>query len=57
MNMSDMKNLIMEFLNEISSAMESNDIVSFADILEYEIMPLLENIDKYIDALMNEIGS
>ena len=54
MSMEDLNNSIMKFLNEISDAMESNDIVSFADILEYEIMPLLENLNRYVDTLINE---
>ena len=46
----------MNLLNSIIEAMEYNDIVSLADILEYEIMPATDNLHEYIDLLINNIN-
>jgi len=35
--------------------MESNDMISLADMLEYEIKESLENVDKYIDLLLEQV--
>lgn len=40
-----------ELLNEILSAMENRDIITLADVLEYQIKPALENFSAYIDAI------
>lgn len=42
-------------LNETVDIMESNDMISLADILEYEIVESIENLDKYIDLLLEKI--
>jgi hypothetical protein len=42
-------------MNETMDIMESNDMISLADILEYEIKESLENVDKYIDLLLEQI--
>jgi len=50
------KNLeIHNFLNDIVSVMENNDIISLSDILEYEMKPVLENITQYIDTLIDKV--
>ncbi|MBN1498745.1 MAG: hypothetical protein JW982_01195 [Spirochaetes bacterium] len=46
---------IHSFLNEIIEVMENEDVISLADILEYEIKPLIENVDEYIDLLVARI--
>jgi len=45
-----------ELLNDIIDIMENNDIISLADILEYEIIPSIEDIDQYIDLLLDVIN-
>lgn len=42
-------------MNETMDIMESNDMISLADILEYEIKESLENVDKYIDLLLEQV--
>lgn len=42
-------------LNETLDIMESNDMISLADILEYEIKELIENLEQYIDLLLKRI--
>lgn len=44
-------------LNETLDIMESNDMISLADILEYEIKELIENLEQYIDLLLKKIVS
>jgi hypothetical protein len=44
-------------LNETLEIMESNDMISLADILEYEIKELMENLEQYIDLLLKRIVS
>jgi len=44
-------------LNETLDIMESNDMISLADILEYEIKELIENLEQYIDILLKRIVS
>ncbi len=46
---------IMELLNEVIESMENNDIVSLADILEYEIMPVTQGLDSYIGNLISHV--
>jgi hypothetical protein len=44
-------------LNETLDIMESNDMISLADILEYELKELMENLEQYIDLLLKRIVS
>jgi hypothetical protein len=43
-------------LHEVSSIMENNDIISLSDALEYEIMPAIKDLGKYIDLLLEKIS-
>ncbi len=53
----EQKNRILrDLLSELITVMENNDIISLSDTLEYEIMPALGNLDKYIDALLKGIS-
>ena len=42
-------------LFEMATAMENNDMIGLADILEYEIKPLVEDMESYIDILMSKV--
>jgi len=42
-------------LNETVDIMESNDMISLADILEYEIVESIENLENFIDLLLEKI--
>jgi hypothetical protein len=42
-------------LDGILAALENNDIISLSDILEYEMKPELENLEGFLEALMNAI--
>jgi hypothetical protein len=42
-------------LNETVDIMENNDMISLADILEYEIAESMENLEQYIDLLLEKI--
>lgn len=42
-------------LNETVDIMESNDMISLADILEYEIVESMENLEQFIDILLEKI--
>jgi hypothetical protein len=42
-------------LNETVDILESNDMISLADILEYEIVESIQNLDKFIDLLLEKI--
>lgn len=42
-------------LNETVDIMENNDMISLADILEYEITESMENLELYIDLLLEKI--
>ncbi len=42
-------------LNETVDVMENNDMISLADILEYEIVESMENLELYIDLLLEKI--
>lgn len=48
---------IQDLLTEIVSVMENNDVVSLSDILECELKPLINEIDHYIDILLQNIKS
>ncbi|MCL2155153.1 MAG: hypothetical protein FWH53_05765 [Leptospirales bacterium] len=42
-------------LNETFEIMENNDMISLADILEYEIAESMENLEQYIELLLEKI--
>jgi len=42
-------------LNETVDIMENNDMISLADILEYEIVESMDNLEQYIDLLLEKI--
>ncbi len=42
-------------LNETVDIMENNDMISLADILEYEIAESMENLEQYINLLLEKI--
>ncbi len=56
-SLESVNNDVMAFLNEIIEAMENDDIISLADILEYEIMPAINDLGEYVDLLIREIGN
>ncbi len=43
-------------LQELVTVMENNDIISLTDILEYEIKPLIENLDGYIEQIEKQLA-
>jgi len=45
-----------DLLTEATDALENKDMISLADIMEYEIMPAMEDLEEYIDTLLNKIG-
>ena len=47
--------VIHDLLNQIIEVMENNDIISLSDILEYEIRSALENLETYIDIIIDFI--
>lgn len=49
--------VIHDLLNQIVEVMENNDIISLSDILEYELRSALENLNLYIDLMINFIDS
>lgn len=44
-----------DLLHEIVKVMENNDIISLTDILEYEIRPAIEDLDRYIEQIRERI--
>ena len=46
-----------DLLHEVITVMENNDIISLSDTLEYEILPTLESLDKYIALLLSKISN
>ena len=46
---------LQSLLHDTLEVMENNDMISLADILEYEIMESINNIDKYIEVLLENI--
>ncbi len=48
---------INSLLGEILNALETNDIISVSDILEYEMRPLLENLARYCEEMMQQMKS
>lgn len=47
---------IQNLLSNIIEVMENNDIISLSDILEYELKPALDNLENYIDSLINFVS-
>ncbi len=47
---------IQNLLNETLEIMENNDIISLSDMLEYEIIPALESLPAFINALFDKIS-
>lgn len=56
-SMEDKNTAINDLLNEIINVLEANDIISLADILEYEMMPVMESLDRYCEALLGRLGN
>jgi len=48
---------LQDMLSEIVEIMENNDIVSLSDILEYELKPLIGELDNYLDIILKNIKS
>jgi len=47
--------MLHDFLNQTIIILENNDIISLSDILEYEILPALEDLGDYLDLLIDVI--
>ena len=54
-SLDDKNRELQTLMNETMDIMENNDMISLADILEYEIKESLANIDRYIDLLLEQI--
>ena len=54
-SLEEKNNELQDYLIETISILENNDIISLADILEYEILPALEGLGEYIDLLEGSI--
>lgn len=54
-SLDDKNRELQNLLHDTLEVMENNDMISLADILEYEIMESIKNIDKYIDILLENI--
>ncbi len=54
-SLDDKNRELQNLLHDTLDVMENNDMISLADILEYEIMESIKNIDKYIDILLENI--
>ncbi len=48
---------LQDMLSEIADIMENNDIVSLSDILEYELKPLIGELDDYLGIILQNIKS
>ncbi|MGQ9844022.1 MAG: hypothetical protein ACUVRK_10710 [Spirochaetota bacterium] len=48
---------LQDMLSEIVTIMENNDIVSLSDILEYELQPLIKEVDNYLEILLQKLKS
>ena len=55
LSLDDKNRELQNLLHDTLEVMENNDMISLADILEYEIMESINNIDKYIDILLENI--
>ena len=49
-------NSINSHLNGLIDVMENNDIISLADILEYEMLPVLDNLGLYLDKVIEGVS-
>ncbi len=56
MSLNEKNRELQRLLNETLEIIENNDMISLADILEYEIVEALENLEEYIDAVLENIG-
>lgn len=54
-SLDDKNRELQNLLHDTLEVMENNDMISLADILEYEIMESINNVDKYIDILLENI--
>lgn len=54
-SLDDKNRELQSLLHDTLEVMENNDMISLADILEYEIMESIKNIDKYMDILLENI--
>ncbi len=54
-SLDDKNRELQSLLHDTLEVMENNDMISLADILEYEIMESINNIDKYIEILLENI--
>ncbi len=54
-SLDDKNRELQNLLHDTLEVMENNDMISLADILEYEIMESIKDIDKYIDILLENI--
>lgn len=54
-SLDDKNRELQSLLHDTLEVMENNDMISLADILEYEIMESINNIDKYIEVLLENI--
>jgi len=43
-------------LSQVLDAMENDDIITLADVLEYEIVPLLSDLEDYMDLLLEKLS-
>lgn len=55
-SLEDKNTELQDFLNETLSILENNDIISLSDILEYEILPALEDVEQYIDLVLAKVA-
>jgi len=51
-SLNEKNNALENLLKEIIDVMENNDIISLSDILEYELKPSFENLEIYIDSVI-----
>ncbi len=51
----DKNRTIQDMLNSVIEAMENSDMISLADILEYEIREALSDLSAYIDILLSKV--
>jgi len=56
-SLDDKNRAIQNLLIEMHGALENNDIISLSDVMEYELKPALENLEEYVDLLIEKISS
>lgn len=44
-------NKLMEYIGEIANSFENNDIINLSDLLEYEIVPIINTLGKFLDLI------